>query len=145
MGRGSRARWCPNPGFVIDIVVDDLSDLTCAVGLWKRLGCATPRGGCITSFERSGECNFSLYRREILGGGLEWNGVGWWNRLCRGCLDLFIFRVEADELLVGKAVAEIVAGAGAVGTCAGGLFVQANHADLPEITCGLVVALMATE
>ena len=71
---------------------------------------------------------------------MEWSGVGRWNRWCLGCHDPFIFRVEADELLVGKAVAEIVAGAGAVGTCAGGLFVQANHGDLPEITGGLVVA-----
>ena len=76
---------------------------------------------------------------------MEWRGVGWWNRWCLGSLDEFIIRVEADELLVGKAVAEIVAGAGTVGTCAGGLFVQANHGDLAEFTCGLVVANLTTE
>ena len=87
MGRGldngctvDRARWCPNPGFIIDIVVDDLGDLTCAVSLGKRLGCATPRGECITGFEWCGECDIPLYRREILGCGLEWGGVGWGSR-----------------------------------------------------------------
>tara|TARA_B100001287_G_scaffold247916_1_gene226837 strand:+ start:1669 stop:1941 length:273 start_codon:yes stop_codon:yes gene_type:complete len=78
---------------------------------------------------------------------LEWREekVDWWSIWCRGCLDLFIFRVERDELLVGKAVSEIVTGAGAVGTCAGGIFMERNHGDLPETTSGLVVANLTTE
>ena len=46
---------------------------------------------------------------------------------------------------MGKTVAEIMAGAGAVGTCAGGFFMERNHGDLPETTSGLVVANLTTE
>ena len=46
---------------------------------------------------------------------------------------------------MGEAVAEIMAGAVAVGTCAGGFFVEGNHGDLPESTSGLVVANLTTE
>ena len=71
--------------------------------------------------------------------------MGWWSGWCCGSLDLFIFRVEEDELLVGEAVAEIVSGAAAVGTSAGGFLVEGNQGDLPETTSGLVVANLTTE